>query len=101
MTRRQALFSLTAKIQFQKAVNPVNTLMTPYVSPPAENLKELFEAISRIACSNLSQRIDHRLVTSGNRAFRMAISSGQRYQYAGRSLKVNGAFNWDTYTSYS
>lgn len=30
---------------------------------------------------------------------RMAISSGQRYQYAGRSLKVNGAFNWDTYNT--
>jgi len=59
----QALFSLTAKIQFQQAVNPVNALMVPAFALPAQHLKKLFKSVSRIAFSRHGQRHNDWLIT--------------------------------------
>jgi hypothetical protein len=58
-----ALFSLTAKIQFQQAVNPVNSFMVPGITLPAKYLKKL-KSVSRIAFSRHGQRHNDRLITS-------------------------------------
>ena len=60
----QALFSLTAIIQFQQAVNPVNALMVLGVALPAKDLKKLFKSVSRIAFSRHGQRHNYRLIPS-------------------------------------
>lgn len=41
ITHRQALFSLTAKIQFQQAVNTMNPFIVPCIALPAQHLKKL------------------------------------------------------------
>lgn len=64
VAHRQALLSLTAKIQFQQAVNTVNALMVPDIALPAKYLKKLFKSVSRIAFSRHGQRHNHRLITS-------------------------------------
>ncbi len=40
---RHPLFSLTAKIQFQQAINTVEPFVIPRVSLPPQNLKKLAE----------------------------------------------------------
>lgn len=60
----QVLFSLTAKIQFQQEVNPVNALMVPGVALPAKDLKKPFISVSRIAFSRHGQRHNYRLIPS-------------------------------------
>ena len=67
ITHRQTLFSLTAKIQFQQTVTPVNTPMVPAVALPAQHLKKLFKSVSRIAFSRHVQRHNDRLITSSIR----------------------------------
>ncbi len=64
LTYRQALFSLTTKIQFQQAVNAVNSFMVPAIALPAQHLKKLFKSVSRIALSRHVQCHNHRLITS-------------------------------------
>lgn len=46
IAHRQVLFSLTAKIQFQQEVNPVNALMVPCVALPAKDLKTFYIRIA-------------------------------------------------------
>lgn len=65
ITHRQALFSLTAKIQFQQAINPVNTFMIPGVTLPAQQLEQLIKTISRVALCQLSQQLDHWFIAPG------------------------------------
>lgn len=64
ITHRQALISLTAKIQFQQAVNTVNSFMVPDIALPAQHQKKLFKSVSRIAFSRHGQRHNHRLIAS-------------------------------------
>lgn len=64
ITYRQALFSLTAKIQFHQAVNTVNSFMIPAFALPAKDLKKLFKSVSRIAFSRHGQSHNHRFITS-------------------------------------
>lgn len=63
VSHRQARLSLTAKIQFQQAVNTVNSFMVPDIALPAKYLKKLFKSISRLAFNCHGQRHNHRLIT--------------------------------------
>ncbi len=58
-------FSLTAKIQFQQTVNPVNAFMVPGVTLPAQQLKQLLKTIPRVALRQFSQHLGHRFITPG------------------------------------
>ncbi|MNJ73191.1 hypothetical protein D3C77_699530 [compost metagenome] len=62
---RQPLFSLTTKIQFQEAVNPVNAFVVPGIALPAQQLEQLLKTVARIAFCQFSQRMDHRFITPG------------------------------------
>ena len=62
---RQPLFSLATKIQFQQAVNPVNTFMVPGITLPAQQLDQLLKTVARIAFCQFSQRVDHGFITPG------------------------------------
>lgn len=64
VAHRQALFTLTTKIQFQQTVNPVYALVVPDVPLPAKHLKKLLKSVAGIAFSCLSQPLDHRFITS-------------------------------------
>lgn len=61
----ETLLSLTPKIEFQQAVNPVNPFMVPPVALPAQQLEQLLKAVSRIALRQFSQRLDHRIIATG------------------------------------
>jgi len=65
IAHRQTLLSLTAKIQFQQVVNPVNAFMIPPAALPAQQLEQLLKNVSRIALRQFSQRLDHRLIVAG------------------------------------
>jgi hypothetical protein len=65
ITHWQPLFSLTTKIQFQQAVNPVSAFMVPGIALPAQQLEQLLKTVARIAFCQFSQRMDHRFITPG------------------------------------
>ncbi len=77
VTHWKSMLSLATEIQFQQAVDPVNTLMIRGVTLPAQQLEQLLKTLSRIAFCKFSQCQDHRFVTPGsvNRGLRMANSS--------------------------
>lgn len=65
ISHRQTLLSLTVKIQFKQAVNPVNAVMVPPVVLTSQHLEQLLKAVSRIALRQFSHRQDHRLISTG------------------------------------
>lgn len=56
---------LATKIQFQQAINPVNTFMVPCIAPLAQQLEQLLKTVARIAFCQFSQRVDLGFITPG------------------------------------
>lgn len=56
---------LATKIQFQQAINPVNTFMVPCIALPAQQLEQLLKTVARIAFCQFSQRVDLGFITPG------------------------------------
>ncbi|MCW0342270.1 hypothetical protein NB703_000363 [Pantoea ananatis] len=77
IAHRQALFTLTPKIQFQQAVNPVYALVVPDVALPAQHLKKFLKSVAGITFSRLCQPLNHRFITSRVRLI-MKHSPAQR-----------------------
>lgn len=74
--QRQKLLSLTAKIQFQQAVNPVNAFMVPDIALPAQQLEQLLKTVARIF--NCEQAVE---LYDINTPFKILLADSSALQY--------------------
>lgn len=67
ITHRQPLFTLTAKIQLQQAINTAEPFVVPRTSLPSQNLIKLRKTVSRVSFSYRLQCGNSSFVTRGIR----------------------------------